>query len=168
MATTAPPNPPTNTQVAALLAELKRIADALNNPRPVALSDEAPAASAASNLDYLVLRQLMGRIPRDGEDVKVFPAARKRGSGGPTATAILSLGPVPEDADEVAVFTRRGEPAEVVPLSTYSPRVAKSGVTSPTDFPLTTVTNEQVITRLEFRRGGDHYPLALGPRLPVV
>ena len=29
------------------------------------------------------------------------------------------------------------------------------------------VTNDQVITRLEFRRDDD-YPLALGPRLPVV
>jgi hypothetical protein len=151
-----------------LLAELKRIADALNNPRPVAISAEAPAAAAGSNLDYLVLRQLMGRVPRDGEDVKVFPAARKRGSGGSTPKAILVLGPVPADAEEVAVFTRRGDPAEVVALTTYSPQVSKSGAVTTTDFQLTTVTNDQVITRLEFRRGEDHYPLALGPRLPVV
>ena len=160
-------NSPTHDQVAALLTELTRIADALNDPRPISLSDEAPASSAGSNLDYLVLRQLMGRVPRDGEDVKVFPAGRKRGSGGPTANAILSLGAVPEDADEVAVFTRRGEPAEVVSLTSYVPQVSRSGMTTTTDFPLTTVTNEQVITRLEFRRS-DHYPLALGPRLPVV
>lgn len=151
-----------------LLAELKRIADALNNPRPVALSAEAPAAAAGSNLDYLVLRQLMGRIPRDGEDVKVFPAGRKRGTGGSAPKAILVLGPVPEHVDEVAVFTQRGEPAEVVPLGNHNPQVSRSGAIATTDFQLTAVTNDQVITRLEFRRAEDHYPLALGPRLPVV
>ena len=151
-----------------LLAELKRIADALNDPRPVALDAEVPATAAGSNLDYLVLRQLMGRVPRDGEDVKVVPAGRRRGTGGSAPKAVLVLGPVPEHVDEVAVFTHRGEPAEVVQLSTYNPQVSKSGAIATTDFQLTTVTNDQVITRLEFRRGEDHYPLALGPRLPVV
>lgn len=147
----------------ALLEEIRKIANALNNPRSRALSNEPPAgAAAASNIDYLALRQLMGRVPRGGEKVVVFPAARKKGHGSQT---ILTLGPVPEGAAKIAVFTRRGEPADVVDLTGHpTPYTSKS---KPADFPLSNVTNDQVISRLEFRRADD-YPLALGPRLPVV
>ena len=94
----------------------------------------------------------------------VFPASRKRGTGS-APKAIVTLGPVPDDAEKLAVFTQRGDPAEVVDLTAHpTPYVAKTG---PSDYQLTTVTNDQVITRFEFRRDDD-YPLALGPRLPVV
>jgi hypothetical protein len=151
------------TEFDALLEEIRKIANALTNPRSRALSNEPPAgAAAASNIDYLVLRQLMGRIRRDGEPVVIFSAARRKGSG---SHPVLTLGSVPEDAEKLAVFTQRGDPAEVVALSGHpTPYTATS---KPVEYQLTTVTNEQVITRLEFRRADD-YPLALGPRLAVV
>jgi hypothetical protein len=146
----------------ALLDEIRKIASALNSPRSRALSDEPPlGAAATSSVDYLALRQLMGRVRRDGEQDAVFPAGRKRGG----THAVLSLGPVPDDATQLAVFTGRGDPAEVVDLSGHSTAFAASS--TPADFQLKTVTNDQVITRLEFRRA-DQYPLALGPRLLVV
>jgi hypothetical protein len=151
-----------------LLAEITKIAVALNNPRSTSLSDEVPVGAAARNLDYLVLRQLMGRIRRDGEAVAIFPVGRKRGTAQSGGKAILTVGPVPDDAEKLAVFTQRGDPAFVVDLVGHQASYdAKTRTTTTTDYPLENVTNDQVITRLEFRRDDD-YPLALGPRLPVV
>lgn len=150
-------------QFDALLKEISRIASALNDPRSSRLSEEVPIAAAARNVDYLALRQLMGRVRRDGEPVAVYPASRRRGSA--SGKAVLVLGPLPDDVDNVAVFTQRGDPADVVPLAGHPTTfVAKSKLP---EYPLPNVTNDQVITRLEFRRADD-YPLALGPRLPVV
>ncbi|MCW2762985.1 MAG: hypothetical protein JWR85_3186 [Marmoricola sp.] len=146
----------------ALLAEVSKIADALNNPRPTELSEEPPAAAAASHVDYLAVRQLMGRVPRAGEPAVVFPA--RRVNTGRTHPQ-LELGPVPDGATKVAVFVGRGVVAEDVDLTSHPTFDPKKKNT--TKYPLTVVTQDQVITRLEFRRDDD-YPLALGPRLPVV
>jgi hypothetical protein len=144
----------------ALLAEITKIAVALNNPRSISLSDEPPAAAAPSHIDYLALRQLMGRIPREGEPGVVFPAGRVNAGGSHPA---IELGPVPADTAKLAVFVNRTK-VEDVDLTTHTYDLKKK---STTQHPLKIVTHDQVITRLEFRRADD-YPLALGPRLPVV
>lgn len=146
----------------ALLAEISKIAVALNNPRTTELSEEPSAAAAASNVDYLAVRQLMGRVPREGEPGVVFPAGRVNGGG---THPQIELGPVPNDVAKLAVFVGRGNKVEDVDLTkhpTYDPQKKNTKT-----YQLTVVTHDQVITRLEFRRTDD-YPLALGPRLPVV
>ena len=64
------------------------------------------------------------------------------------------------------MFTRRGDPAEEVDLTGH-PTGSSSRHDEALGLHADQVTNDQVITRLEFRRADD-YPLALGPRLPVV
>lgn len=157
---------PTPQQVKALMRQLRRIASALEEPRSQPLRNEPSLAAAARNLDYLALRQLMGRVRLDDEPVAIGSARRKRGPGGATAKSIITLESLPPGAVKLAVFTQRGDPAEVVPLTSH-PTPYVRGTSKPQDYLLTTVTNEQVITRLEFRRNDDR-PIALGPRLAVV
>lgn len=158
MVNNPPQNPPPGWT--ALLTELQRIAEALESPRFDKVADEAPPESAPRNVDYLALRQLMGHQVRQGDKDAVFPAALDRRTKVPE----LVLGPVPEGAAKVAVFLNRGEPAEEVDLSKHTFDLQTR---TPTGHPLKVVTKDQVVTRLEFRRA-DGYPLALGPRLPVV
>ena len=64
------------------------------------------------------------------------------------------------------MFTDRGDPAEDVDLTKHTDDVKTQPGRS--DYHARrTSRNDQVITRVEFRRADD-YPLALGPRLPVV
>lgn len=155
----------TDQQVKMLMRQLRRIATALEDPRPREVSKRPPAAAAARNLDYVVLRQQMGRERPEGEPDAIGYARRKRAPGGDAAKSIITLGPLPTDVVKLAVFTQRGEPAEVVSLAAHpTPYTAKSGTQ---DYQLKVVANDQVITRLEFRDQDDH-PLALGPRLLVV
>ena len=147
----------------AVMKELQRIANALENPRFEKVSEEAPIESAPRNVDYLALRQLMGRELRQGESSAVLSAGRKKGTGTKT---ILTVGELPDEVEEIAVFTRRGAPTDVVDISGHTTTFSSSK-TGLVDYPLDNVKNDQVITRLEFRRA-DGYPLALGPRLLVV
>lgn len=144
----------------AILTELQRIAGALENPRFEKVSEEAPLEAARRLVDYLALRDLMGHPPRDVEKPGSFPAAFDRTKAPPE----LVIGPIPDGATKVAVFINRGQPAEDVDLSTRNYDLKTK---TPTRHPLNVVTKDQVITRLEFRRDDD-YPLALGPRLPLV
>jgi len=156
-------NPPPNQPIdlTPLLRQLRRIAVALENPRTAAVSKEAPIAAAKRLVDYLALRQLMGHAPRDGDDPGAFPAAIDRTKTPPE----LILGPLPKGAKTVAVFVDRDTVADDVPLTghpQFDP--AKQNTKA---YQLPNVGKGQVITRLEFRRANG-YPLALGPRLPVV
>ena len=107
----------------------------------------------------------MGRARPEGVPNTLVSVGRKKTAGGPRAKATISVGPLPDGAAGLAVFTRPGEPDEVLPLAGHpTPYAIKTGAT---DYTLSTVTNDQAITRLEFRRS-DGFPLALGPRLPAA
>lgn len=144
-----------------LLTQLQRIASALENP-PFRDDDEsAPIEAATRNVDYLALRQMMGRVRRTGEPLVSVGAARSRTSG-----AELVLERIPDGAKKVAVFTRRDDDdPEIVDLGSHPAFDRNKRVLSV--YPLTKVTHGQIITRLEFR-GADDYPVGLGPRLAAV
>jgi hypothetical protein len=153
----------TSQQVKMLMRQLRRIAAALENPPDIDQPDvsESLLATATANLDYLALRQLMKRAPRRSEPAVLFLAGCDRTGGKPS----LLIGEVPADATQVAVFTGRGEPADLVDLTTHATTYA-AGKQKRVPYPLDHVGMDEDITRVEFRRG-DHFPLGIAQRLPA-
>lgn len=146
-----------------LLAELQRIADALENPpdiHPPEVND-ALLATATANVDYLAVRQLMKRVPRRNEPQVLVLAGCDRSKGAPP---LLVLDEIPEDTASVAVFTGRGDPADVVDVSTHATTFATNQASQ--TYQLPNVGIDQDITRVEFRRADD-FPLGIAQRLPA-
>jgi hypothetical protein len=138
-----------------ILERLTAIAEALTDQTPPPRTPPTPQQSATI-VDYLVLREVVGR--RADELSRVVSAERRvRGRiDFPDAPPI-------EDGVRVAVFTERGNPAEVVTVD---------GSSGPRSSPRRTVTLTQVddtqpIIRIEIRRDDD-IAVALGPRLAAV
>jgi len=149
-----------------LLKQIRRIGDSIGNSRSRAISNKVPRPVAARHVDYLALRQQMGREPRQGDVSVIFAATRERTSA---STSDLLLDKLPLNATVVAVFTGRGQAAQEIDVSGTA--VAFAAGSGPQRFPLdaSKVANNQVITRLEARRGRrGRYPVAVGPRLPAV
>ncbi|MET1038654.1 MAG: hypothetical protein ABW075_10280 [Aeromicrobium sp.] len=163
MSSSQTPPPPNQPDWDAMQALLLRIAGALENPRVAPVSKEAPVESAGRLVDYLALRQLMGRKPRTGDEPRVFPAAIDRTTTPPE----LVVGALPPGTRSVAVFIDRTTVADDVPLTRPPGVNAATGIQNTKGYPLPHLDKNQEITRLEFRRA-DGYPLALGPRLPVA
>ena len=171
-------NPPDQT-LTQILAALQSIAAAVNRGTDVLVD---PADTRTPNqqqsttiLDYLVLRELVGR-QADGTRRTV---AATRFSGG----LVAFDGPIPDTATRVAVFTRRSvAPDETAVITDDSVvfdlvrmhRGSKAvgskaaGAGDPAlAIQLDTVTDDQPIVRLELRRDDD-LAVALGPRLAPV
>lgn len=145
----------------AVLTELQRIAGALEKPPEQEQEvTEAVLATATSNVDYLAVRQLMDKKPRNSEPVAIFPASCDRTGNHP----VLQLTKVPPKTGKVAVFTDRGEPAQVVEVPKHEEDFAANK--RPIDYKLDKLSSAQGITRVEFRRA-DNYPLGLGRRFPA-
>jgi hypothetical protein len=134
---------------------------------------EPSGPQAAAVLDYLVLRELVGR--QADETRRTLDAIRFPGQ------VVAFASDVPDDATAVAVYTRRSaEPDEVVELdptvvvdlaATGSSRgkviAASSNPKTPGPaFFLSTVRDDQPIVRLEVRAA--ERAVALGPRLSPV
>ncbi|GAB2603570.1 hypothetical protein [Kribbella endophytica] len=147
-----------------LLDALRAIEKALKDPASRSLATEVPIEVASSRLDYLAVRELMGRDRRPPDPASTFVFRAKRAAlpkNDPHST--ITVFAVPEVAAKLAVFTSAGPPAEVVDLPGGVDRSRSGDV----DFVLTTVTNDKPIVRLELRRDDD-YPVRLGPRLAAV
>jgi hypothetical protein len=157
-----------------ILAALQSIAAAVNRGTDVLVD---PADTRQPNqeqsttiLDYLVLRELVGR-QADGTR-RTVAATRFRG-------VVVFDGPIPGDAAKVAVFTRRSIAPDEVPVITEDDSVitglvkkqrgsGSSGGGDPVlGVVLDTVTDDQPIVRVELRRA-DELAVALGPRLAPV
>lgn len=168
---TANPPDPTLTQI---LAALQSIAAAVNRGTDVLVD---PADKRTPNqeqsttiLDYLVLRELVGR-QADGTRRTV---AATRFTGG----LVVFDGPIPNAATRVAVFTRRSVAPDETPVISDDSVVidlvkmhrGSKGVGARDPelaIVLDTVTDDQPIVRLELRRDDD-LAVALGPRLAPV
>lgn len=166
-------NPPDQT-LTQILAALQSIAAAVNRGTDVLVD---PADTRTPNqeqsttiLDYLVLRELVGR-QADGTRHTV---AATRFSGG----LVAFDGPIPDTATRVAVFTRRSVAPDETPLISDDSVVIdivkmhrRSKAVGAADpelaIQLDTVTDDQPIVRLELRRD-DNLAVALGPRLAPV
>jgi hypothetical protein len=153
-----------------ILAALVSIAAAVNRGTDlfVNAASERPASQeqSAAIVDYLVLRDLVGR-PFD-EVQRTVGATRY------TDQTVLFDGPIPAAATTVAVFTRRSvapdEVAEIVDFSSVEKvkkQTGRSGSDPIRGFQLTDVTDDQPIVRLELRDNGG-LAVALGPRLAPV
>lgn len=166
-------NPPDQT-LTQILAALQSIAAAVNRGTDVLVD---PADTRTPNqqqsttiLDYLVLRELVGR-QADGTRRTV---AATRFSGG----LVAFDGPIPDTATRVAVFTRRSVAPDETSVITDDSVVfdlvrmhrgsKAAGAGDPAlAIQLDTVTDDQPIVRLELRRDDD-LAVALGPRLAPV
>lgn len=138
-----------------LLDRLNRIAAALDNRRPTPGQAEAEGRQVAELLDYLVLRELMGR--RFGE-TRVVAASRQANP------AVLVVRTIPTGATEVLVFTGQADGNEVLAQTID---LTKPYGRTTTQFALDPAVDGKEISRLVFRTA-DHLPIALGPRLNVV
>ncbi|MFG1622533.1 hypothetical protein [Kribbella sp. NPDC049227] len=173
MATTGGTTPPFDD----LLAALRAIEQALKDPKSRALSTEVPIDVASSHLDYLAIRELMGRDrrPPDPENTFVFTASRS--SRANSSKSVITIFDPPAVADKLAVFTSAVAAPEVVDIpggvDRRSGRRGGSGGSgggsggNSVDVNLGQVTNDQPIVRLELRRD-DGYPVRLGPRLAPI
>jgi hypothetical protein len=148
-----------DTRLADILDQLTKIAGALVTPPPPTSRAPATPEQSATIVDYLVLRQLVGRIA-DGTS-RVLAAERRTGG-----VLVFEAGPPFETGTRVAVFTGRGNPAEVVTLGTVVD-LRKSGGSGEQTVTLTAVADTEPIVRIEIRRPDDT-TVALGPRLAAV
>jgi hypothetical protein len=144
-------------QLQEILSRLTTIAYALATDTPPPRTPATPEQSTTI-LDYLVLREVAGR--RADETSRVVSAVRRVGG----VIAFPDTDQL-DDATRVAVFTKRGTPAEI-------PTLEDSGdeeVGSPLERTVTlgVVTDTQPIIRIEIRRDDD-IAIALGPRLAAV
>ncbi|TCN41815.1 hypothetical protein EV644_104197 [Kribbella orskensis] len=148
-----------------LLEALRAIEKALKDPKSRALSTEVPANVAANHLDYLAIRELMGRDrrPPDPATSLVFAASRTR--RGNTNFSTIRIYTAPAEATQLAVFATAGPATEIVALPDGG--VDKTSGEEFVDVDLSVVTNDRPIIRLELLRE-DGYPLRLGPRLAAV
>ncbi|MGI5292772.1 hypothetical protein ACQEVF_57005 [Nonomuraea polychroma] len=165
-----------NPQNDLLLTELKKIAtavqdgtSALTNGRPERTRGEVDSSRAPLLLDYLVIRELLGRA--DPNELRTFAARRtpavpptssKAASSSKPTPSLLTLEELPPNGAKVAVFIRPGKPAETVILAESYPKGSQSN-----DYQLKVVKDDEPIVRLELLRADD-YPIALGPRLGAV
>jgi hypothetical protein len=155
MATTSSSSsPPGPDPVNSLLTELKTLVAAVNSQGGggTVRNPSLPQASVA--LDYLAVRELLGRADATEPDSHFVPVARNGN--------VLNVFDVPGEAADVAVFTGFGAAAEVVALGTQTP--VKGSSPAYYSVTLSKVPPTAVITRLELRRG-DGRPIRLGPRL---
>jgi len=164
------PNPSDQT-LPQILAALQSIAAAVNRGSDVLVNpaDDRPPSQEQSTtiLDYLVLRELVGR--QADQTRRTVAATRYPGQ------LVVFDGEIPETATKVAVFTRRSvAPDEVADISDeVVDRVKKldskrgSGGSTVLGIVLDTVTDDQPIVRLELRQDND-LAVALGPRLAPV
>ena len=148
-----------------LLEALRAIEKALKDPKSRALSTEVPANVAANHLDYLAIRELMGRDrrPPDPATSLVFAASRSR--RGNTNFSTIRIYTAPAEAAQLAVFATAGPATEIAALPDGG--VDKTSGEDFVDVDLSVVTNDRPIIRLELLRD-DGYPLRLGPRLAAV
>jgi hypothetical protein len=139
------------------LAALQTIADAIRTGTAVLTNDTAiPTANQArSILDYLVMRQLLGR----SDGVNRLVAASREGNK-------IRFPSVPAEVALVAVHTDDGKAPEVRPLDAPFAQSPSSGSTERT-VTLNRITNRQPLIRIELQRA-DGLPILLGPRLPGV
>lgn len=168
MATTGGTTPPFDE----LLAALRAIEQALKDPKSRALATEVPIDVASSHLDYLAIRELMGRDrrPPDPENTFVFTASRSSRANSPNS--VITIFDPPAVADKLAVFTSAVAAPEVVNIPGGVDRHGGrrggiGGGGNTVDVNLGQVTNDQPIVRLELRRD-DGYPVRLGPRLAPI
>jgi hypothetical protein len=166
------PDPQEQT-LAQILAALQSIAAAVNRGTDVLVNpaDERPQSQEQSTtiLDYLVLRELVGR---QADQTRRTVAATRFPDG-----FVLFDNPIPTTVTKVAVFTRRSvapdEVPEITDESVVADRVKKldpkrvSDVITLQGIVLGTVTDDQPIVRLELRQDDD-LAVALGPRLAPV
>lgn len=163
----------TTQQFDQLLAALRAIERALKDPKSRALATEVPIDVASSHLDYLAIRELMGRDrrPPDPENTFVFTASRSRRTN--SSNSVITIFDPPAVADKLAVFTSAVAAPEVVDLPAVVDRRGGGHGSSggsggnTVDVNLGQVTNDQPIVRLELRRV-DGYPVRLGPRLAPI
>jgi hypothetical protein len=165
------PQPPDET-LPQILAALQSIAAAVNRGTDVIVdaADERPASQEQSTaiVDYLVLRELVGR--QADEVRRTVGATRSSGK-------VVFDGAIPDNAVKVAVFTRRSvvpdevpdiEDVESIPVRLEKQRRTRgSGGGLVPGFVLETVDDDQPIVRLELRDAED-LAVALGPRLAPV
>ena len=158
-----------------ILAALQSIADAVNRGSELIVdnADERSPSQAQSTtiVDYLVLRELVGR-QFDGVR-RTVDAIRIPGQ------VVIFEGPVPAAATKVAVFTRRSvAPDDNVDIVVDDPVIVDlqkklRGTTRGSSgdpvigFVLENVTDDQPIVRVELREAED-LAVALGPRLAPV
>lgn len=176
MPTTSSTPPPYDQTLAQILAALQSIAAAVNRGTDVIVdnADERQASQEQSTaiVDYLVLRELVGR-QADGN-------RRTVGATRFTGKTVVFDGPIPANAAKVAVFTRRGvAPDEVADITVDDGSVVDvvrkqrgtrrgSGGGDPVvGFVLADITDDRPIARIELRDAGD-FAVALGPRLAAV
>jgi hypothetical protein len=166
------PQPPDQT-LPQILAALQSIAAAVNRGTDVIVdaADERPASQEQSTaiVDYLVLRELVGR--QADEVRRTVGATRFSGK------VVEFDGEIPAHAVTVAVFTRRSvvpdEVPDIVDLGSIPERLKKqrrtrdSGGDPVPGFVLENVADDQPIVRLELRDAED-LAVALGPRLAPV
>ena len=162
------PNPPDHT-LKQILAALQAIATAVDRGSDVLVnpSDDRPPSQEQSTtiLDYLVLRELVGR---QADQTRRTVAATRLTSAGWSSSTARS----PQTATKGAVFTRRSiAPDEVADISDIGSLVKKldskraSGLGIELD--IVKVPDGQPIVRLELRQDDD-LAVALGPRLAPV
>jgi hypothetical protein len=167
-----------------ILSRLTDIAQALVTSTPPPRTPVTQEQSATI-VDYLVLREVVGR--RADETSRVVGARRH-------ADQVIEIDPSPLLCDDgrIAVFTRRGTPAEVVQLDPGGVDLIKSAgsaesagaagtagsagsrrssgsaqTTESTRVTLQNIQDSQPIIRIEIRRADDTV-VALGPRLSPV
>jgi hypothetical protein len=163
------PQPPDQT-LPQILAALQSIAAAVNRGTDVIVdaADERPASQEQSTaiVDYLVLRELVGR--QADEVRRTVGAIRFSGQ------VVEFDGEIPANAVTVAVFTRRSvvpdEVPDIVDVGSIPERLKKqrrtrgSGGDPVLGFVLENVADDQPIVRLELR-DAENLAVALGPRL---
>jgi hypothetical protein len=147
-----------------LLAALETIATAIRTGTSVLTNDRSTptAPQARSTLDYLVIRQMLGR--GDGTDRTVAAFRNCTGDG-----RTVSFPNAPAEAVTAAIHTDDGRPPEVLALeddSGTTGRTAQKGQqrTQARKVTLGQITKEQPLTRIELRNA-DGLPIRLGPRL---
>ena len=147
-------------QLRGILERLTSIAEGLTHPTAPQRRQPTPEQSATI-LDYLVLREVVGRAA--DEKSRVVTAERR-----PSRTIAFPDSPWIDDDTRVAVFTARGLPAEVVGMNGTTGRgTTGASKTAERTVTLTRVDDTQPIIRIEIRRADD-IAVALGPRLAAV
>jgi hypothetical protein len=157
--------PTRDEQLDQILSRLTDIAEALTSGSTVPPRTPASLEQTQTIVDYLVLREVVGR--QADETSRVVSAVRRTGG----KIAFPDVPPITDDT-QVAVFTARGTPAEIRPLDPTGPNVpvTKRGGTPPPPertITLQVVQDNQPIIRIEIR-DGENQTVALGPRLAAV